>query len=83
VEPGIFEQELERIFRRGWLFVGHESEVPEATRREIEALLYLEARLQSSRANPSGWRGGTCSPATIVGHRLSKGATAGACVRPG
>jgi len=45
VEPGIFEQELERIFRRGWLFVGHESEVPEAARREIEAFLYLEARL--------------------------------------
>jgi phenylpropionate dioxygenase-like ring-hydroxylating dioxygenase large terminal subunit len=27
VEPGIFREEMGRIFRRGWSFVGHESEV--------------------------------------------------------
>jgi phenylpropionate dioxygenase-like ring-hydroxylating dioxygenase large terminal subunit len=27
--PGIFRQEQERIFRRCWLYVGHESELPE------------------------------------------------------
>ncbi|MDA3039044.1 MAG: Rieske 2Fe-2S domain-containing protein, partial [Actinomycetota bacterium] len=26
-DPAIFERELERIFHRGWVFVGHESEV--------------------------------------------------------
>lgn len=29
VDGGVFHEEMERIFRRGWLFVGHESEVPE------------------------------------------------------
>src|SRR5262245_17527224 len=27
-DPRIFEDEMERIFRRGWVFVGHDSEVP-------------------------------------------------------
>jgi phenylpropionate dioxygenase-like ring-hydroxylating dioxygenase large terminal subunit len=27
-DPRIFTDELERIFHRGWVFVGHESEVP-------------------------------------------------------
>jgi phenylpropionate dioxygenase-like ring-hydroxylating dioxygenase large terminal subunit len=29
-DPGIFADEMERIFRRGWVFVGHDSEVPRA-----------------------------------------------------
>jgi len=29
-DPLIFEEELERIFHGGWVFVGHEGEVPEA-----------------------------------------------------
>jgi phenylpropionate dioxygenase-like ring-hydroxylating dioxygenase large terminal subunit len=29
-DPRIFEDEMERIFRRGWVFVGHDSEVPRA-----------------------------------------------------
>jgi len=29
VEPGIFELEMERIFERNWVFVGHDSEVAE------------------------------------------------------
>src|SRR5262247_1121556 len=29
-DPRIFEDEMERIFRRGWVFVGHDSEVPSA-----------------------------------------------------
>jgi phenylpropionate dioxygenase-like ring-hydroxylating dioxygenase large terminal subunit len=29
-DPGIFEDELDQIFHRGWVFVGHESEVPNA-----------------------------------------------------
>lgn len=28
-DPDIFEQELDRIFHRGWVFVGHEAEIPE------------------------------------------------------
>ena len=27
-EPRIFADEMERIFHRGWVFVGHESEIP-------------------------------------------------------
>ena len=29
-DPKIFDDEMERIFRRGWVFVGHDSEVPAA-----------------------------------------------------
>jgi phenylpropionate dioxygenase-like ring-hydroxylating dioxygenase large terminal subunit len=29
VEPAVFEEEMRRIFGRGWVFVGHDSEVPE------------------------------------------------------
>jgi nitrite reductase/ring-hydroxylating ferredoxin subunit len=29
-DPRIFDDEMERIFRRGWVFVGHDSEVPGA-----------------------------------------------------
>ena len=28
-DPQVFEDEIDRIFRRGWVFVGHESEIPE------------------------------------------------------
>src|SRR3982751_4242141 len=28
IEPAVFALEQERIFRRAWLYVGHESEVP-------------------------------------------------------
>ncbi len=28
VEPEIFELEIDRIFGRAWLYVGHESQVP-------------------------------------------------------
>jgi phenylpropionate dioxygenase-like ring-hydroxylating dioxygenase large terminal subunit len=28
VDPEVFEREMERIFVRGWVFVGHESEIP-------------------------------------------------------
>ncbi len=28
IDPEIYEDELERIFYRGWVYVGHESEVP-------------------------------------------------------
>jgi phenylpropionate dioxygenase-like ring-hydroxylating dioxygenase large terminal subunit len=27
-DPRIFDDEMERIFRRGWVFVGHDSEIP-------------------------------------------------------
>src|SRR2546425_5636492 len=27
-DPRIFDDELERIFHRGWVFVGHDSEIP-------------------------------------------------------
>lgn len=27
-DPAIFEEEMERIFHRGWVFVGHEGEIP-------------------------------------------------------
>ncbi len=29
-DPAIFDLEMDRIFRRSWVFVGHESEIPEA-----------------------------------------------------
>ena len=29
-DPRIFEDEIERIFHRGWVFVGHDSEIPRA-----------------------------------------------------
>ncbi|MDI3269985.1 MAG: Rieske 2Fe-2S domain-containing protein [Bacillota bacterium] len=29
VEPSIFEAEMEKIFHRTWVFIGHESEIPE------------------------------------------------------
>ena len=29
-DPRIFDEEMERIFHRGWVFVGHESEIPRA-----------------------------------------------------
>jgi nitrite reductase/ring-hydroxylating ferredoxin subunit len=29
-DPRIFDDEMERIFRRGWVFVGHDSEIPGA-----------------------------------------------------
>ncbi|MDH2431404.1 aromatic ring-hydroxylating dioxygenase subunit alpha [Pokkaliibacter sp. MBI-7] len=29
-DPDIFEQELDRVFNNTWVFIGHESEVPEA-----------------------------------------------------
>jgi phenylpropionate dioxygenase-like ring-hydroxylating dioxygenase large terminal subunit len=45
VAPGVFEDEMTRIFARGWAFVGHESEVPEAgdwvTRRVAREPLIL------------------------------------------
>jgi len=27
-DPRVFEDEMERIFHRGWVFVGHDSEIP-------------------------------------------------------
>src|SRR5262249_35145284 len=27
-DPRVFDDEMERIFHRGWVFVGHESEIP-------------------------------------------------------
>jgi len=28
-DPRIFDDEMERIFHRGWVFVGHDSEIPQ------------------------------------------------------
>ncbi|QQS10990.1 MAG: Rieske 2Fe-2S domain-containing protein [Rhodospirillales bacterium] len=29
-DPAVFAEEMDRVFRRGWVFVGHESEIPAA-----------------------------------------------------
>jgi phenylpropionate dioxygenase-like ring-hydroxylating dioxygenase large terminal subunit len=29
-DPAIFDEEMDRIFRRGWVYIGHESEIPKA-----------------------------------------------------
>jgi benzoate/toluate 1,2-dioxygenase subunit alpha len=29
-DPGLFELEMERVFGRAWLYVGHASQVPQA-----------------------------------------------------
>ena len=29
VDPAVFADEMSRIFTRGWVFVGHDSEIPE------------------------------------------------------
>lgn len=44
VSPDVFEQELEQVFARTWLFVGHESQIPEpgdffASRMGTESVL--------------------------------------------
>ena len=31
-DPLIFEEELDKIFSRGWVYVGHASEIPQARR---------------------------------------------------
>ena len=44
-DPRIFEAELEQIFYRGWIFVGHDSEVPRTA---------ISSRAPSARS-PSSW----------------------------
>ena len=49
-DPGIYEQELDRIFHKGWVFVAHESEVPhpgDYVTRTVGRQSYIVARDKS------------------------------------
>ena len=37
-DPGLFQAELEKIWYRTWVFVGHESEVPEPNDYVVKAI---------------------------------------------
>jgi phenylpropionate dioxygenase-like ring-hydroxylating dioxygenase large terminal subunit len=70
VEPDVYAEEMDRIFRRGWVFVGHESETPEpgdwVTRRlgrenvimvrDKDGALHVVANRCSHRGNALCWQ---------------------------
>ena len=45
-DPRVFEDELERIFYRGWVFIGHESELPQSGGRTTHKLRWVNDELK-------------------------------------
>jgi len=51
ISPDIFEQELERVFGRAWLFVGHESQIPKPGDFVVSRMGVEEVLLTRDRKN--------------------------------
>ena len=64
-DPRIFDDEMERIFRRGWVFVGHDSEIPAAgdfVTRRVGSEPVIPSRRRVSGNSSSFPRARGCSP---------------------
>lgn len=57
-DPQIFEEEIDRIFHHGWVFVGHEGEVPEPGGSPIVS----SSRTATCASRPRRW----CSSTTTT-----------------
>ena len=80
-DPGVYEQELEQVFARMWLFVGHESQIPRPgdyvrSRMGEEQVILTRARdgahLRPAELVPAP--GGTSSAGTTRGTRSASSA---------
>ena len=76
-DPQVFAEELERIFLKGWVFVGHESEIPRpgdwvARKLGLEPVLMLRDRDGQVQvlANRCAHRGTMLCTGVLVRHPL-------------
>ena len=58
-DPGVFALDLERVFRRSWLFAGHTIRIPRPARRSAVARWAATGtlRVAESLATPPTWSG--------------------------